>query len=68
MKEGGWGRGYKYNPEYRGGRVKQSYLPEGMEGRVFLEEGDLGDRVDSELGDSDMEDGEGRDGVEDGGD
>ena len=28
MKEMGYGEGYKYNPEYLHGRVKQEYLPD----------------------------------------
>ena len=36
MKEGGWGRGYKYNPDYSGGRVLQEYLPERLRGRRFF--------------------------------
>lgn len=51
LKEMGAGKGYKYPPEYRRGRVKQEYLPEGLVGRRFLPEGDLGDRVDEELSD-----------------
>lgn len=49
MKELGYGREYKYNPDYRNGRVVQEYLPEGIRGRVFLEEGDFGTKVDGDL-------------------
>lgn len=49
MKEMGYGREYKYNPRFVGGRCKQSYLPEELEGREFLEEWDLGTEVDPEL-------------------
>ncbi|KAL8955560.1 MAG: hypothetical protein Q9193_006638 [Seirophora villosa] len=57
MKEMGAGREYKYNPSYRNGKVKQEYLPEKLVGNVFLEENDLGDKVDEELeGDEDNRD------------
>jgi putative ATPase len=46
MKELGYGEAYKYNPNYREGRVVQEYLPEGLKGRRFLEERDLGTEVD----------------------
>lgn len=49
MKEMGYGREYKYNPRFVGGRCKQNYLPEGLEGREFLEKRDLGTEVDPEL-------------------
>jgi len=49
MKEMGYGAQYKYNPDYVDGRVRQEYLPEGIRARVFLEERDLGDKVDEEL-------------------
>lgn len=49
MKEMGYGKEYKYNPRFVGGRCKQSYLPEGLEGRDFLEELDLGTEIDPEL-------------------
>ena len=49
LKEIGAGKEYKYNPAYREGRVRQEYLPEGLRGGVFLEEGDFGEEVDGEL-------------------
>ncbi|KAL8888890.1 MAG: hypothetical protein Q9215_003759 [Flavoplaca cf. flavocitrina] len=49
LKEIGAGKEYKYNPAYREGRVRQEYLPEGLRGSVFLEEGDFGEEVDGEL-------------------
>lgn len=49
MKEMGYGAQYKYNPDYVDGRVRQEYLPEGIRARLFLEERDLGDKVDEEL-------------------
>lgn len=49
MKELGYGKEYKYNPNYKDGQVVQEYLPEGLQERKFLEDRDLGDLVDPEL-------------------
>lgn len=49
MKEMGYGKEYKYNPNYKGGRVKQDYLPDQLLGRRFLEDRDLGTEVDPDL-------------------
>lgn len=49
MKEMGYGAEYKYNPNYRDGKVKQAYLPEQLEGRRFLEDRDLGTEIDPDL-------------------
>ena len=49
MKELGYGREYKYNPNYKDGKVKQDYLPEKLLGRTFLEDRDLGGEVDQDL-------------------
>lgn len=49
MKELGYGREYKYNPDYVDGRVKQEYMPDGLQGRRFLEEPDLGEKIDEDL-------------------
>ncbi|PWY87618.1 P-loop containing nucleoside triphosphate hydrolase protein [Aspergillus heteromorphus CBS 117.55] len=49
MKELGYGKEYKYNPNYIDGEVAQEYLPEKLRGRQFLEDRDLGDRVDPDL-------------------
>jgi putative ATPase len=49
MKELGYGKEYKYNPNYEGGRVKQDYLPEKLKGRRFLEDTDLGTEIDEDL-------------------
>ncbi|KAG5518825.1 hypothetical protein PMAC_002355 [Pneumocystis sp. 'macacae'] len=48
MNELGYGVGYKYNPLYKDGRVKQEYLPSTLKTRVFL---DIDEKkiVDSEL-------------------
>jgi putative ATPase len=49
MKDMGYGKDYKYNPNYVDGNVKQTYLPERLLGREFLEERDLGVMVDEDL-------------------
>lgn len=49
MKEMGYGAEYKYNPNYKEGKVKQEYLPDQLRGRRFLEERDLGTAVDPDL-------------------
>ncbi|KAH7367384.1 DNA replication ATPase [Plectosphaerella cucumerina] len=49
MREMGYGAEYKYPPNYRDGKVRQEYMPAGMEGRKFLEERDLGTEIDPDL-------------------
>jgi putative ATPase len=49
MKEMGYGEDYKYNPNYLDGKVKQEYLPEELRSRSFLEDLDLGTKVDPDL-------------------
>lgn len=49
MKELGYGKEYKYNPDYLDGKVIQEYLPEKLIGRTFLRDQDLGDKIDPEL-------------------
>lgn len=49
MKELGYGKEYKYNPDYKDGKVVQTYLPEKLEGRKFLEDIDLGTLIDPDL-------------------
>ncbi|KJX97611.1 aaa family atpase like protein [Zymoseptoria brevis] len=49
MKELGYGKEYKYNPDYADGRVVQDYLPEKLKGRSFLASKDLGDKIDPEV-------------------
>lgn len=49
MKEMGYGAEYKYNPNYKDGKVKQDYLPDQLIGRRFLETRDLGTEVDPDL-------------------
>lgn len=49
MKESGYGKEYKYNPNYIEGRVKQDYLPQQLVGRRFLEASHLGTERDADL-------------------
>ncbi|KAG5944796.1 hypothetical protein E4U53_006817 [Claviceps sorghi] len=49
MRDMGCGAAYKYPPNYRHGRVRQTYLPPELEGRRFLEDRDLGTEVDPDL-------------------
>ena len=49
MKELGYGKEYKYNPDYVDGRVVQDYLPERLERRKFLGSENLGGEVDPEI-------------------
>lgn len=49
LKEIGAGKGYKYNPSFKDGKVKQDYLPERLQGSIFLEDSDLGTDVDEDL-------------------
>ena len=49
MRDMGCGAEYKYPPNYRDGRVSQTYLPEALLGRRFAEERDLGTEVDPDL-------------------
>ena len=37
MKELGYSKGYKYNPNFKGQKVDQEYLPERLKGRKFFE-------------------------------
>lgn len=49
MKEMGYGKDYKYNPDFVDGKVVQDYLPDELLGRKFLENRDLGTIVDPDL-------------------
>ncbi|KAI0539417.1 ATPase WRNIP1 [Xylaria digitata] len=49
MRELGYGKEYKYNPNYKDGKVKQDYLPDDLLGRRFLEDRDLGTEIDADL-------------------
>ncbi|KAI9786727.1 MAG: hypothetical protein M1835_002997 [Candelina submexicana] len=51
MKELGYGKEYKYNPNYKDGLVAQEYLPEPLKGKKFLEDRDLGTDVDPDYWD-----------------
>ncbi|KAH6657585.1 DNA polymerase III, clamp loader complex, gamma/delta/delta subunit [Truncatella angustata] len=55
MKDLGYGAEYKYNPNYKDGKVKQDYLPDDLLGRKFLEDRDLGTTVDPDLPEEDGE-------------
>ncbi|MCJ1244002.1 hypothetical protein MMC30_001199 [Trapelia coarctata] len=49
MKEMGYGKEYKYNPNYKDGKVVQEYLPEKLKGKRFLEAEDLGTEIDPDM-------------------
>nr|POE51755.1 atpase wrnip1 like c26h5.02c [Quercus suber] len=67
MKELGYGKEYKYNPNYVGGEVVQQYLPDKLEGQVFLGTNNLGEDIDPDLADLEpaRQSAEGLDGNED---
>lgn len=54
MREMGHGAEYKYPPNYKDGKVRQTYLPDHLVGRRFLEDRDLGTEVDPDLEMSDI--------------
>lgn len=56
MKELGYGKEYKYNPNYVHGLVAQDYLPEKLKGRIFLGDNHLGTEVDPDLEGCDEDD------------
>ncbi|KAK3186428.1 DNA-dependent ATPase mgs1 [Lecanicillium sp. MT-2017a] len=49
MRDLGYGAEYKYPPNYKDGKVHQTYLPDELLGRRFLEDRDLGTELDPEL-------------------
>ncbi|KAK9429944.1 hypothetical protein V1505DRAFT_372665 [Lipomyces doorenjongii] len=49
MKEIGYGKDYKYNPDYESGQVQQEYFPEKLRGTKFLSDLDLGTKLDEDL-------------------
>ncbi|VVT55663.1 uncharacterized protein SAPINGB_P004684 [Magnusiomyces paraingens] len=52
MKTLGYGKEYKYNPDFIDGKVKQNYMPEGLEELKFIDfNHHLGSRLDPELED-----------------
>ncbi|KAF3922146.1 hypothetical protein ABW21_db0201043 [Orbilia brochopaga] len=48
MKNLGYGKEYKYPPNYVDGIVKQEYLPDSLVGRKFLDDRDLGELIDED--------------------
>ncbi|KAI5799974.1 DNA polymerase III, clamp loader complex, gamma/delta/delta subunit [Geopyxis carbonaria] len=49
MKDLGYGKEYKYNPDYLDGKVVQDYLPEELKGVQILEDRHLGTKIDPDL-------------------
>lgn len=49
MAEIGYGKEYKYNPQYQDGQCKQAYMPDGLEDKKFLGELHLGTDIDPDL-------------------
>lgn len=49
MRDLGCAAEYKYPPNYRDGRVRQTYLPDALVGRRFLDDRDLGTEIDPDL-------------------
>ena len=49
MRDMGFGKEYKYNPNYRGGKCRQDYLPDALRGIEFLEPDDLGSELDPDF-------------------
>jgi putative ATPase len=49
MRDLGYGAEYKYPPNYRDGLVRQTYLPDDLVGRKFLDDLDLGTEIDQDL-------------------
>lgn len=51
MRDLGFGKEYKYPPQYRDGKCAQDYLPDALKGLEFLDDLDLGTEVDPDLDD-----------------
>lgn len=49
MSDLGYSKGYKYNPHYKDGKVKQSYFPDTLGEHVFLKHNHLGELIDEDL-------------------
>ncbi|GMF03441.1 unnamed protein product [Ambrosiozyma monospora] len=49
MDELGYGEGYKYNPDYKDGKVKQEYFPAAFVGTKVLHGLHLGTKIDHDL-------------------
>ena len=50
MRDLGYGKEYKYPPQYRDGKCAQDYLPDALKGTEYLDDDDLGTDVDPDLG------------------
>ncbi|MCJ1429651.1 hypothetical protein MMC29_007566 [Sticta canariensis] len=50
MRDLGYGKEYKYPPQYRDGKCAQDYLPDALKGTEYLDDEDLGTDVDPDLG------------------
>lgn len=49
MKDLGYGESYKYNPNYKHGIVKQSFMPTGFEDVKLVEDNHLGTQIDHDV-------------------
>lgn len=49
MRDLGYGKEYKYPPQYRDGKCAQDYLPDALKGTEYLDDEDLGTDVDPDL-------------------
>ncbi|KAG0680092.1 hypothetical protein C6P40_002231 [Pichia californica] len=49
MSDLGYSKGYKYNPNFKNGMVQQTYFPESVGEKVFLNHEHLGDKIDPDL-------------------
>lgn len=49
MNDLGYSKGYKYNPHFKNGKVKQTYFPDTIGEKIFLNHQHLGDKVDKDL-------------------
>lgn len=49
MADLGYSKGYKYNPDYKDGKVKQEYLPDVVKGLKVLDGKPLGEQIDYDL-------------------
>lgn len=49
MNNLGYGKGYKYNPDFKDGKVKQTYFPAAIGETVILKGKHLGDSIDPDM-------------------
>lgn len=49
MSDLGYSKGYKYNPHFKNGTVRQSYFPDALGEHVFLKHKHLGDLIDKDV-------------------